>query len=121
MPSSFTRRPGGFSLVELLVVVAIIASLIGMLLPSVQSAREASRRLSCQNNLKQLGVVFKMYSNEAKGGKFPSMADHIAYQVRDTNPAKPGSAFHEPTRNGGRNSRRRCPTCARRRSKISPG
>lgn len=69
MPSSFTRRPGGFSLVELLVVVAIIASLIGMLLPSVQSAREASRRLSCQNNLKQIGMAMAIFADAR--GRYP--------------------------------------------------
>lgn len=87
----YPRTSFGFTLVELLVVIAIIGILIGLLLPAINAAREAGRRASCVNHLKQLSLAMNNFS--ASRGGFPAAA--MSWPTKVAHPAGPGAWYDD--------------------------
>jgi prepilin-type N-terminal cleavage/methylation domain-containing protein len=90
------RRRDGFSLVELLVVMAILALLVGMLMPAIQAARESARQAQCRNRLRQIGIALVDY--ETTHGLFPP--GYVTTVVKETPPTAPATPPGTPNPSG---------------------
>lgn len=94
-----TRTRGAFTLIELLVVLAIIAIVIAMLLPGLARAREASRRIACASNVRQIGTAYIAYAEDDRQGQLPRTKADLALGANGW--AKNDPVFTDPFAAGG--------------------
>lgn len=82
-------RSRGFSLVELVITIAIMGILAAILLPTLARVRESALRTTCANNLRQWGIVFKLFASESKGGRFPNHQPDEGAPIAPASPTWP--------------------------------
>jgi prepilin-type N-terminal cleavage/methylation domain-containing protein len=97
IPAAFVRRSsrsaGGFTLVEMIVVIGIIAMLISILLPTLAKARQQANKVACMANLNQIGTLMMIYANDNKGYLFPP---NLGWPAQNKTPTPGGTAGLDP-------------------------
>jgi prepilin-type N-terminal cleavage/methylation domain-containing protein/prepilin-type processing-associated H-X9-DG protein len=94
-----SHRHRGFTLVELLVVIGIIAVLIGLLMPSLARARRQAKTVQCQSNLRQIGQALVMYANNWKGVIYPPLGNTVGGALARREDRWPAKVFKPPVWN----------------------